>query len=405
MGETPQQSGGADVRARRVLYVHGFDPRGPSAYHRMFKAESVSQGVVDGGHYAVSDRRTLAKGVAGWHVRADEGGAVTETTYGVLRWDDVVRGLWARGEIALWREMLSWVRDFRRSGAFRYAHRGARPGYWAMMTPPLVVADLVGSTVLAMILLGWGGAWAAPQLGVPGWAGWLAGLAPLALAPGVWRAIDKAWNISWLSRCFAFIALAPRGSSPALIARADQFAGEIIAACEERTCDEVLVVGHSQGTPVAIMALARALRQNPDLGREGPRLSFLTLGQSISIWSHLAPGAGGFHQDVATVRDAAQVFWLDVTSPSDSVSACGISPLDVVGEGDGNRPARRSPQFHQMLSRRKFRRIRLRPFEYHFQYLCASERANAYSYFRLTCGPDFLSDFHQGWTVAIRDDE
>ena len=108
---------------------------------------------------------------------------------------------------------------------------------------------------------------------------------------------------------------------------------------------------------------------------------------------------------MARVRDAEQVFYrLDVTSPSDEL-IFGLwprSPRCRIGHNDpAQRPTRRSPQFHMILPPKSFWRIRLRPFEYHFQYLRASETPAAYSYFRLVCGPRLLEDYRVDWTAGL----
>ena len=72
-------------------------------------------------------------------------------------------------------------------------------------------------------------------------------------------------------------------------------------------------------------------------------------------------------------------------------------------DGDAGRPVRRSPQFHLILSRERFRRIRARPFEFHFQYLCASQARGGYDFFRLACGPERLCDFGKAWTRFAED--
>jgi pimeloyl-ACP methyl ester carboxylesterase len=42
--------------------------------------------------------------------------------------------------------------------------------------------------------------------------------------------------------------------------------------------DELVLIGHSGGAPLAQCMAARALELNPDLGRQGPRIVVLTIG-------------------------------------------------------------------------------------------------------------------------------
>jgi hypothetical protein len=136
-------------------------------------------------------------------------------------------------------------------------------------------------------------------------------------------------------------------------------------------------------------------------------VSFLTLGQSIAAWDQVAQG-GRFHQNLeAVVRAGSEeakrrIAWLDVTSPSDGASSSWLDPFERV-EGGAGRPVRRSPHFHLILSPERFRRIRARPFDFHFQYLCASEVRGGYDFFRLACGPERLSGFAKAWTRFVAD--
>lgn len=399
--------GAGRVRRRTVLYVHGFDPRGPAPYHRMFAEEAARQAAVDGVEIDVGARRRGGRDADLWEVRGRFDGAVTRTAWVFLRWDDVVRRLWTRRGPQLVAETwastaLSW-----RSGLLGRSWRRARPLALAMLLPAvsmtafqvLAAAGAVGLALLAL--------WGAGRLGAPDVVAWLLALVLPPLAPMLalkgWRRFDARLRVSWLVQSLTNIGLAARDRRPEIRKAAERIAERILAAAAGFEADEVLVVGHSYGAAVAVMALARALELDPRLGRRpgGPAVSFLTLGQSIAAWDHLARG-GRFHDDLTAVVRAERIAWLDVTSPSDGASSSWLDPVELVHGGAG-RPVRRSPHFHLVLSRERFRRIRMRPFDYHFQYLCASQVQGGYDVFRLTCGPERLADFGKAWTRFVED--
>jgi hypothetical protein len=398
---SPAASGGSGVRRRKVLYVHGFDPRGPGPYHRMFAEEAQRQAAVSGWRIDVGPRRNQGAETATWSVQASFDGQAVQTSYLFLRWDDVVRGLWTQDDRKLFVQMWAWLGTLLSSPHFGRARRLAGPGILAMLLPPVAVCGFL--LVLAAVTAGLGLAGLAigeRLVGAP-WAaaGALLGLLPLALAPALWRRIDQAANISWLSRCLTFICDASSGRLAALQARSGRFAQRILAEARAGGVDEVLVVGHSQGASVAVLAMASALRAEPGIGQSGPTLALLTLGQPISLWTLL--GGEAFRSDLKTLAAAAQVAWLDVTSPSDGASACRMSPLIDIEGAAPQRVMRRSPRFHAILEAARFKTIRRRPFDYHFQYLKASDTPRAFDFFRLTCGPEPLRDFAGAWTEQV----
>ena len=401
------------VRRRTVFYVHGFDPRGPAPYHRMFVEEAARQAAVSGAEIDVGVRRRGGRHADLWRVRARFDGTATGTAWVFLRWDDVVRRLWTRGGPRLVAEMWATTTVAWRTGLLGRSWRRARPLALALLLP--VVS---ATTFQALAAIGAAGlsllAWRrARRLGAPAAIGLLLVLAVLPIAPLVarkgWGRFDAALKVSWLVQSMTNISLAARDRRPEVRKAAERMAERILEAGADLDADEVLVVGHSYGAAVAVMALARALELDPRLGRRpgGPAMSFLTLGQSIAAWDHIAQG-GRFHKDLEAVvraggeQEKGPIAWLDVTSPSDGASSSWLDPFELV-EGDASRPVRRSPHFHLILSRERFQRIRARPFDFHFQYLCASEVRDGYDFFRLTCGPERLSGFAKAWTGFVAD--
>jgi len=373
LAETGRRAG--PVRRRTVLYVHGFDPRGPAPYHRMFAEEAARQAAVSGGEIGVGARRRGGRDADQWEVRARFDGAATRTAWVFLRWDDVVRRLWTRDGPRLVAEIWTAVAIAWRTGLLGRSWRRARPLALALLLPlasATAFQALAAAGAAGLSLLAW---WGARRLGAPAAAGLLLALAALPIAPllalAAWRRFDAALRVSWLVQSMTNITRAARDRRPDVRKAAERIAERILEAAASFDADEVLVVGHSYGAAVAVMALARALERDPRLGRRpgGPAVSFLTLGQSIAAWDQVAQG-GRFHQDLEAVVRAAEkpetgrgrIAWLDVTSPSDGASSSRLDPFELVEIGAG-RPARRSPHFHLILSRERFRRIRSRPFD------------------------------------------
>jgi len=374
------------VKRRQVLYIHGFDPRGPGPYHAMFIEEAARAAALSGRSLEVGPRRRGGEGASIWNVDANGVGAA----YDFMRWDDRVRARWSKNEITLLGELAAWVGKWGGLGFFGVARRNARALWMAMLSTPVVTGLYMFSALLVVSILGFAAGALAHAAGLPFWVGAIPALLSLLLAPRVWRWVEEKLNVCWLSRCFTYMRRRAEEPSQDLAQRDQAFAAAIAAACADPANDEVLVVGHSLGALHAVSALSRALAADPSLGADG-RLSLLTLGQPIAIFTVL-PEVEAFRRELADVARATQIPWLDVTSPSDPASACHLDPLrDIEGAPKG-RVIQRSPRFHVFLTPERFKVIRGDPITFHFQYLRAPDIAGGFDYFDMVSGPVRLMD-------------
>lgn len=374
------------MKRRKVLYIHGFDPRGPGPYHAMFVEEAARAAALSGRNLEVGSRRRGDDGAARWSVDADG----IEATYDFLRWDDRVRARWSRNEIGLLGELVAWLGKWGGLGFFGTARTNARALWLAMLSTPVVTGLYMLSALVVVSVLGFAAGALAHAAGLPFWVGAIPALASLLLAPRVWRWLEEKLNVCWLSRCFTYMRRRAEEASPDLAERDQAFAAAIAAAWADPANDEVLVVGHSLGALHAVSALSRALAADPSLGVDG-RLSLLTLGQPIAIFTVL-PEVESFRRELADVARATQIPWLDVTSPSDPASACHMDPLGDVDVSSQGRIIQRSPRFHVFLTPERFREIRRDPINFHFQYLRAPDIGGGFDYFDMVAGPVRMMD-------------
>jgi hypothetical protein len=376
---------GGAVSRRIVFYISGFDPRGPAYYHRLYADHARTQSALNGLAVEVGPRRNLGRLVSAWEVRAEGGGTVTRTDYRFLRWDDIVRRRWKQDEATLLREIWRSVINFTRSGvAGMMLRRG--PATFLAGAFPIVASTLYLAAALGLIMaLSWVGFRLAAGLGPLAWIGALPPLLLLTQLTRGWRLIDTPLAIGWLNRCFTYMHDNARDASEAE-ARCDAFAGLIAEAAGEPGIDEILLVGHSQGTLHAVRTVARVLSLAPELGAGGAPFSLLTLGQPFAVYTPLADDRN-FRRDLEAVAASDRLVWLDETSPADPVSSCGVDPLNGLAAPGRRWPVRKSPRFHLLLGPKRYRHIKLRPFDFHFQYVMGGEIAGAYDYFLLTAGP------------------
>jgi pimeloyl-ACP methyl ester carboxylesterase len=354
---------------RRVLFVHGYDPRGPGPYHALMTEEAAE------GRLEVGPRQG-----ARWSLAVDWPQARAEADFEVLRWDDVVRSLWVRGGPARW---ISWrfLPAYVRSGVLGRAAREHRPLFWALILPALASgvfwAVLLGATVAVVAVI----AAVMDRLGADvRWAA--AGLVVPLVGPLLWRRFRDRIDLDWLSQCFD-VLVRFRTLPPLREARIDAMAARIVAVVTEAGAGPVVVVGHSIGSLFAAAAVSRALAQEPAVARAA---SLVTLGQCLSIYAGLG-GDPEWRRDLDRLV-ASDIPWTDVTSPADAASSGRWPPLAFSGhDARGARIDARSPRFHQALAPDRLRRLRRDPYAMHFQYLRLSDHPDVYDIRRLIVGP------------------
>jgi hypothetical protein len=392
VGEAPRDEGKKSlVRRRHVFFFAGFDPKGASFYHHLYRQEAGKQAAVAGYDIQVGGRLKTPGSNDSWQVQLEQGGALCESVIEHVRWDDLVRAHWPRRAAPL---LLDMVRSY------AYALRcGVIPAVWRIAPKTLVPWLYPLAFVLVTTLLGAGvaalaGAWLL-RAGLGAWT--LALLLPV-VGVATFRAalrLEERLNTTWLARIFRFASQQARGEIAGLEARLDGAAASIAERLRAPEVDEVLVVGFSVGSILAASATARALELAPGAPA---RLSLLTLGQCIPMLG-LLPEATGFRRELATLADAKALVWVDFSSTTDWGSFARVDPLlaCIPGLGAHGKPGAganrrwRSPRFYQLFDALDYVRIRRDKRRMHVQYLMAGDRVGEYDYFAMTAGVAPLS--------------
>lgn len=389
----PPQYGPRTVRRRIVFYVHGFDPRGPAWYNGTYRRNAARQAELTGMRISVSDRQKRSGELTAWGVDAETGGVVTSTDYHFLRWDDIVRCYWPRGTLRLWGVMWRNLREYISSGVLWRLFKTSWPTFICAFFPSAFVLLLALSTLLLGVGFG------AVLAGVAGWPSW--SIAPVAVAASLactaagTPLLDRWFSIHWLTRIYAFNRLQARRQAPELDRRFDEFAHLVARKSRDSGADEILIVGHSTGAQGAVALIGRSLEIDPDLGRHGPRLSFMTVGSSISMLSW-QPEAEWFRAALKRVASEPDLDWIDFTIAQDGACFALHDPVQSAGlahpQGGEPKPKLLSVRLFDLFSPDEFKRIRRNWYQVHFQYLMATQRAGDYDYFAITAGPLTLAD-------------
>lgn len=373
------------VKRRHVFFLSGFDPKGAGYYHGLYKSHAALQGRLTGAAYEVDSRSRCAHGNSQWQVRCDGADGATVTTFEYVRWDDIVRAQWPR---SAWDVFRGGVRSY--AAALASGRSLAKVWQAAPKTIfSLAYPALFWLTVGALgLVLGWGVGFAANAWLLPAHPelAWVLGAG--AATAWWWGALrwERRLHTTWLLRIYQFAADWAAQRIEDLPARLDLLTADILRQLADPEVDEVLLVGFSVGSMLAVSAAARVQQAAP---ARLSRLSLLTLGHCIPLLG-LMPKAHAFRQELARLGAGTRIEWIDFSSPTDWGSFALIEPIGFCVDDPGavrHAPVMASPRFHVMFPPEEYRRIRRDKRRMHMQYLMAGELPAAYDYFAITAGP------------------
>lgn len=392
------------VRRRHVFFISGFDPKGATYYHRLYATGAANQQAASGQTYDVSPRkRTEDTHVQWWRIlwrsAASDLADPVHTTLEFLAWDDLVRAHWPRGVASVaWGSLLAYLAVLSSSAGLLRVWQQSRRTLIALAYPAVLwlltlsVGALLGGLAAQITLrVGTASAWAPTTIWLMSW-----GLAAAVCVGSWWGALrlERKLHTSWLLRIYRFADLWARGQLPDLDQRIASMAARVQERLQRQDADEVLLVGYSVGSMLAASVMARVLRQCGDDTSLTQRLSFLTLGQCIPLLG-LIPRAHGFRGELDVLAAAADLCWIDYSSPTDWGSFALVDPLKMCRIAPaGERalaPVMRSPRFHTLFDVEDYTQLRKNKRRMHLQYLMASPKAGDYDYFLMTAGPWRLS--------------
>lgn len=379
----------AAVLRRHVFFVSGFDPKGASYYHGLYAAQARLQGEVSGVAYLVGGRTKCPNGNTRWTVEAGSPQGTTRSTYEYVRWDDIVRARWPRSALGvLAGSVRAYVSAIASGRALVKVWRVAPKTLFSLAYP----AGFWLAVLLAGLLAGWGVAsLVAALFGAVG-GSWKLLLG--ALTTGAVFAAALQWerrlHTSWLLRIYQFAADWAAGRVDGLPQRLDRLAADIEQQLQDPQVDEVLLVGFSVGSMLAVSAAARVKSHLPG---QVAKLSLLTLGHCIPLLG-LMPRANAFRAELAQLGDAPPLVWADFSSPTDWGSFALVDPVALcLGQAAGplQGPVLASPRFHTVFEPATYAEIRGDKRRMHLQYLMAGQLPGTYDYFAFTAGPSRLA--------------
>jgi hypothetical protein len=310
-----------------------------------------------------------------WSVTTTGPNWQVETDYHLVLWDDVIETFSRR--TVFWRIPLGILAflDFVVSGAV-WGYLRTNWHYAVFFLYPYV---MFGALILVSLL---GGVLAVKISGsiLIGIVVSVLLLAAFLVGPWRWMHLDVLFD-DWI-----FSSEYVQKGNTLLGQRLDRLAAEIVARVRDRDVDEVLLVGHSLGAVLAVDLLDRALTLDPALGTRRIPVTFLTIGSSaLKIGLHR--GATRFRSAVARVALSPGIFWGDYQARVDIMNFYDINPMVEMALPPKDGPVVRLVELGRMLEHAMYRRIRMRFYRLHCQFVSGNDKRAPYDYFMLICGP------------------
>jgi pimeloyl-ACP methyl ester carboxylesterase len=400
-GDLPISGISARIKRRHVIYVQGYDPRGLAQYYRMFRTELRKFAALYGltsktGRPIVDD----ANMTASWDIETSDAGWSTQTRYEFLRWEDLIKPdlEWpvlrtVAHAIGVYCQLIAQgtLSKFRRAH-WRFAAFVSYPQF------VLLVEALVSLACAGLLEAGLRAIGAPLLISVPA-----AAVLFVAILHTLLTALESRTYALYLMSDIVFTWQFAHRQRPEWDARVAQFARHVADTIKTSDADEILIVGHSTGSCLGLEILAQALRINPDLGRHGPRVMFLTVGGNLPIVG-FHPVSNEFRDSLARLAVEPSIDWVDCQSRKDVMNFYPFDP--VSGHGIDVGTAKRNPQivtvrFRDIITPENYRAFRRHFFRIHFQFVMANERPNAYDFFMMVCGPVSLRDRVADPTAAL----
>lgn len=371
------------IGRRHVFHIGGYDPITPeqqverfrrslSAFKKTWNVSSQTSALLDCSDVSAS-----------WQSQAWGPNWRTETTFEMLRWDDLVLRESRRGMLSRLYHSIFALFDFVATGTwFRYV--GANWKYAGFFIFPYV-------SVTLFALAGAGLAYGLTRLaGLTGGAAAIAGfLVAVVIFLGLMHRLGPRRRINHALDDNIFSRQLLHGQQPDMEQRIDDFAVKILERVRKADADEILVVAHSLGAAMALAAVARSLKQDPQFSQHGPPLCILTVGATIPKFA-LHPKGETFRQATRSVADETSIRWVEYQARDDVISFYRFDPVTLKRVGreelDG-RPNIRRVQIHSMMDPASFRRYRLNFMRLHYQFLMGNAQRAPYDYCMITCGP------------------
>jgi pimeloyl-ACP methyl ester carboxylesterase len=374
------------ITRRCVIYISGYDPQGPQGYHALFGSQLKRASALWHANYALGPLVIESADIASWTVTMGGPNWQVFTRYDFVRCEDIIKSNTAQPIIRQISRGVRWMLDDLATGTtFRVFRANWQFGMHHLILQLLLLAWI--ATSMAAGTLAWYIARHRLGVAIPigigvsvviGFAIFLA-LRPLA----------NRWLVIRVNNHWPYLREFGCCEASCFDRPIEIGAARLKELVNANDADEVVIIGHSGGAPLAQYMVARALELDPDLGLRGPRTVLLTIG-SITPAVAFHPRALKMREIIRRLAVEPSINWIECQSRKDALNFWGFDPVAGVGIQLG--PERCNPfvwqvRFRDMLSPEFYRKLRWKIFRLHFQYIMANHMRAPYDYFMVIGGP------------------
>ena len=381
------------VSKRHVFYLSGFDPRGASFYHRLYQEESRKQADLLGAEIKVGKRTHSQAYRNDWTVDAvwrnlQDVEQSVHTDYCFLIWDDIVRQHWERSLPKLIIKSIPSYIGYIRSGAFKTISQDYRGPFFSALYPVIFLIILL----MISVVLGVNSS-NLSSTAVNTTLSFLVGFSMFIASFAAGLIMANKLGVFWLLRTYLFVYELGLHDSSIISSRVHHFVEVIKAKQKHEPADEILIIGHSVGSIVAVHLMALMVNKYPYLSS---KVKLVTLGQCVPLQSGMKQ-AKLLNTHLSLLKNQLAVHWSDFVARADSLAFVKTRPLET----DSNFHAVKIIRFFNAFHPKTYKIIKKNKLKLHFQYLMASEIIGDYDYFKLTAGVLPLSNNDKGARHAL----
>ena len=394
------------ITRRRLIYVHGYDPMGPSGYYGLFgsqirKATSVWGMTADVGPLTLESRD-----IASWTVTCRGPNWQVSTQYDFIRWENIISKYTGQPIVRQILRAMAWMVDDLLTGTTARTFRANWKFGVHHLVLQLLMVGWVAISLAAGIFIEW-----ALRRGLD-WhpvVALVAGAIQSIVVFVALRPLAERWFVIRINNHWPFLREFGRGQATDFDRPIEVGAQRLKQAAAANDADEIVLVGHSGGAPLVPCIVKRALELDPELGRRGPRVVVMTLG-SITPCVAFHPSAHRMREAVRRIAVEPSIAWIECQSHMDAMNFWNFDPVTGIGVDAGaqrcnplvwkvrfydgpSHGSYRKLRFRDMLSHDFFMLIRLSFFRVHFRYIMANDGRSPYDYVMLVCGPVPVEDW------------